>query len=162
MLIGAAMNLPAAAATQAPAPAVDPASIARQNERVKQENILIDQANAASAAQKWQEAVDALDKLIARDPRWTFFQALGNAKAGLGKYQEALDAYGRAIVGALADKTTPADQSKAARAQMLTNAANAFLKLERNDEAVGALTVAATFSPDPAGAYFSLCAVQFD
>jgi tetratricopeptide (TPR) repeat protein len=154
----AALLLSAAAA----APAAGQTLMEQSSGLAKQENDLIIQANAAATAKKWQEAADTLAKLIALDPRWEYFQSLGNAQFSLGQYKDALDTYDKGIAGALADKTTSSDQIKLARAQMLTNKGNSFLKLKRNDEAIAAFTSAAELSPNPGVAYFNVCATQYN
>jgi tetratricopeptide (TPR) repeat protein len=159
-LLSAAAASPAAGQTQAPPPGT--ALMEQRTALTKQQNDLIIQANAAAAARKWQEAADTLAKLIALDPRWEYFQALGNAQLSLGQYKEALDTYDKGIAGALADKTAPGDRIKTARAQMLTNKGNCFLKLKRNGEAIAAFTSAAELSPYPGVAYFNVCATQYN
>jgi tetratricopeptide (TPR) repeat protein len=172
LLLSTAVAWPAAAAPTpaptstpapaAPAPTVDLESIKQQNALATKENALITQANAAMVAKNWQEAIDALNKLIVLEPRWEFLQGLGNAQLNLGNNKEALDAFDKGIAGALADKTTPADKLKLARAVMLTNKGNALLKLKRTDEAIAAYTSAAALDPHPAIAYFNLCATQYN
>ena len=91
LLLSAAAASPAAGETQAPPPGT--AQMEQSNALAKQENDLIIQANAAAAAKNWQEAADALAKLIALNPRWEYFQSLGNAQLSLGRYKDALDTY---------------------------------------------------------------------
>ena len=159
----AATPAPGSASTAAASrPAVDVAAITQQNALATKENALIAQVNAAMAAKKWQEAADVLGKLIALNARWDYFQGLGNAQFNLGQYKEALATYDKGIAGALADKATPADQLKEARAQMLTAKGNAFIKLKRNDEAMAAFTSAAALSTHPGVAYFNLCATRYN
>jgi tetratricopeptide (TPR) repeat protein len=160
LLLGAAAASSAAGETQAPPPGM--AQMEPGNAVLKQENELIIQANAAAAAKKWQEAADTLARLITLDPRWEYFQSLGNAQLSLGQFKDALDTYDKAIAGALADKTAPGDRIKVARAQMLTNKGNSFLKLKRNDEAIAAFISAAELSPNPGVAYFNVCATQYN
>jgi tetratricopeptide (TPR) repeat protein len=158
LLFSAAAASPAAG--QSPAPGTAPTE--QRNVLAKQQNDLIIQANAAAAAKKWQEAADTLAKLIALNPRWDYFQSLGNAQLSLGQYKDALGTYDKGITGALADKTTPSDQIKVARAQMLTNKGNSFLKLKRNAEAIAAFMSAAELSTNPGVAYFNVCATQYN
>ncbi|MGO9474380.1 MAG: tetratricopeptide repeat protein [Rhodomicrobium sp.] len=159
-LLGSAAASPAAGETPAPPPAT--AAILEWNAKAKQQNDLIIQANAAAAAKKWQEAADTLAKLIALNPRWNYFQSLGNAQLSLGQFKDALDTYDKGIAGALADKTAPGDQIKAARAQMLTSKGNSLLKLKRNAEAIAAFTSAAELSTNPGVAYFNVCVTQYN
>ena len=159
--VAAPTPAPAPASTPAPAPGVDIETIKQQNALAIKENALITQVNAATAAKKWQEALDGLTKLIALEPRWDFYQGLGSAQLNLGQYNEALEAFDKGIAGALADKTTPADKLKLARASMLTNKGKLLIKLKRNDEAIAAFTSAAALDPHPATAYINLCDAQF-
>ena len=45
---------------------------------------------------------------------------------------------------------------------MLTQQGNAYLKLRKNKEAVDAYTKAASYDPNPATAYWNLCATQYN
>jgi tetratricopeptide (TPR) repeat protein len=97
--------------------------------------------------------------------RWDYLQALGNAQLSLGKNDEAVATYEKAIP--LADaakndaKSDPA-KAKAAVAQMLTNEGNAYLKLKQNDKAIESYTKAASLDPNTGTAYFNLCATQYN
>ena len=53
-------------------------------------------------------------------------------------------------------------KKKAAIAKMLTQQGNAYLKLRKNKEALEAFTKAASLDPNPATAYFNLCATQYN
>jgi hypothetical protein len=131
------------------------------------ENTLIAQLNPALQAKNWEVAEPILTKLVAMNPnRWDYQEALGNAQLNLGKYDEAVATYDKAIpVAENATKTDPkADpaKAKAAVSQMLTSEGNAFLKLKKNDKAIEAYTKAAGMGSDPATAYFNLCATQYN
>jgi tetratricopeptide (TPR) repeat protein len=45
---------------------------------------------------------------------------------------------------------------------MLINEGNAYLKLHKNKEAIDAYNKAASMDPNPARAYFNLCATQYN
>jgi tetratricopeptide (TPR) repeat protein len=131
------------------------------------ENTLIAQLNPALQAKDWATAEPILTKLIAMNPnRWDYQQALGNAQFGEGKFDEAVATYEKAIpIAENATKTDPkADpaKAKAGVAQMLTNEGNAYLKLKKNDQAIAAYTKAASMDPNPATAYFNICATQYN
>ena len=143
VLLGMAAVLPAASA-QVPA----------------DEKALLDQAQTAISAKKWQQAADALDKLVILNPRWFNFQNLGAAEFNLGRYEEAIAAFDKGIKAAQEDKDR--DKIKSARGEMLNNKGNALLKLKRNHEAIAAFTNAAELSPNPGIAYFNLCATQYN
>jgi len=138
-----------------------------EREKALGENALIAQLNPALQAKDWATAEPILQKLIAMNPaRWDYQQALGNAQLSLGKYDDAVATFEKAIPAAEnATKTDPkADpaKAKAAVAQMLTNEGNAYLKLKKNDKAVESYTKAAAMDPNPATAYFNLCATQYN
>jgi len=157
--LGAAWH--ATAATQPHATGA-PGTPKPPNAQASQESALINQVNAATAAGKWQDVVNALAKLITLNPRWDYYQALGSAQFNLRQYKESLAAFDKGLAAALADKTTPADQLKEARAQMLTDEGNALLKLKRRDEALLAFNTAATLSAHPAMAYLDVCSTQYN
>jgi tetratricopeptide (TPR) repeat protein len=121
-------------------------------------NALITQYNAAQAAKNWQQA--------AEPTHWEYQKALGDMQMNLGQYQEAVDTYEKVIpLAQNATKTDPkADPAKAkvAIAQMLGNEGNAYLKLKKNPEAVAAFTKAAEMDPNPATAYWNLCATEYN
>ncbi|HEX9255421.1 MAG TPA: tetratricopeptide repeat protein, partial [Candidatus Angelobacter sp.] len=138
-----------------------------EREKALGENALIAQLNPALQAKDWATAEPILQKLIAMNPgRWDYQQALGNAQLSLGKYDDAVATFEKAIpLAENATKTDPkADpaKAKAAVAQMLTNEGNAYLKLKKNDKAVESYTKAASMDPNPGTAYFNLCATQYN
>ena len=140
------------------------------NEKIQGENALIGQLNPALQAKDWATAESILTKLIAINPnRWDFQQTLGDAQLSEGKYEDAVATYEKAIP--LADaaskgetKDAKADPAKAKLAvgQMLTNEGSAYLKLKQNDKAIEAYNKAASMSPNPATAYFNICATQYN
>jgi tetratricopeptide (TPR) repeat protein len=130
-------------------------------------NALITQYNAAQQAKNWQQAADILTQMIAAEPnRWDYQQALGNMQYNLGNYEEAAATFEKVIpMAENAGKTDPkADpaKTKVAIAQMLTNEGNSYLKIKKTDKAVEAFTKAAEMDPNPAAAYFNLCATQYN
>jgi len=138
-----------------------------ERDKAINENALIAQLNPALQAKDWATAEPILTKLIAMNPnRWDYLQALGNAQFGEGKYDEAVATFDKAIpIAENATKTDPkADpaKAKAGVAQMLTNEGNAYLKLKKNDKAIEAYTKAASMDPNPATAYFNICATQYN
>ena len=130
-------------------------------------NALITQYNAAQTAKNWQEASDVLKKMIVAEPnRWDFQKALGDMQMNLGQYEDAIGTYEKVIpVAEAATKNDPkADpaKTKATFGQIYTNEGNAYLKLKKNPEAIAAFTKAAEMDPNPATAYFNLCATQYN
>jgi tetratricopeptide (TPR) repeat protein len=136
------------------------------------ENTLIAQLNPALQAKDWATAEPILTKLIAMNPnRWDYQQALGNAQFSEGKFDDAIATYEKAIP--IAENATKAEnapkdakvdpaKAKTGVSQMLTNEGNAYLKLKKNDKAIEAYTKAASMDPNPATAYFNICATQYN
>jgi tetratricopeptide (TPR) repeat protein len=120
------------------------------------QNALVAKAQAALDAKQWPDAEAALKQLSASEPRWEYFEALGAAQFNQGHYADSLNSYQRAID--LAGKSA----SPAAIGQMYTTIGNANLKLKKNDAAIAAYNKAAALSPNPAVAYFNLCATMFN
>jgi tetratricopeptide (TPR) repeat protein len=117
---------------------------------------LLAKAQAALDAKQWPDAEAALKQLSSSEPRWEYFEALGAAQFNQGHYADSLNSYQRAID--LAGKSA----SPAAIGQMYTTIGNANLKLKKNDAAIAAYNKAAALSPNPAVAYFNLCATMFN
>ena len=146
LLVGLALAATAQICVGAPLPAA-------QSEN---QNALVAKAQAALDAKQWPDAEAALKQLSASEPRWEYSEALGAAQMNQGHYADSLESYQRAID--LAGKNA----TPAASAQIYTMLGNANLKLKKNDAAIAAYNKAATLSPNPAVAYFNLCAVMFN
>src|SRR6185437_12636287 len=149
------------------------AEIEKQNEKARNMNELINQVNAALNARNWEGAIPLLQQLSTQDPnRWRFTQSLGDAQLNVGQNDQAVATYEKGIQvaqgfasGNVKDPKNPdADpaKAKAGVAQMLTNEGNAYLKMHKNQEAVAAFTKAASMDPNPATAYFNICATQYN
>jgi tetratricopeptide (TPR) repeat protein len=176
-LLGLVPVWPQTAAAQTPsgqtAPKPTPEQIEeikRQSERASAMNALILQAQTAMINKKWQDAIPPLQQLIALDPGdWEFYSALGDAYLNLGQYDQAVNAYQKGIDAAESNTrvdpnnviTDPA-KKKAGEAKMLTNQGNAYLKMRKTDQAIAAYTRAANMDPNPATAFFNLCATQYN
>jgi tetratricopeptide (TPR) repeat protein len=120
------------------------------------QNSLVAKAQAALDAKQWPAAEAALKQLSSSEPRWEYSEALGTAQMNQGHYADSLESYQRAID--LAQKNaSPADTS---RIYMMLG--NANLKLKKNDAAIAAYNKAAALSPNPAVAYFNVCAVTYN
>jgi tetratricopeptide (TPR) repeat protein len=143
-------------------------AIKDQNAKAAALNALIKQANDAMAAKNWQAAISPLQQLIADDPNnWQYDSGLGDAYLNLAQYDAAVQAYtkGAEIAEAMIvklPKDPSMDRVKAGEAKMLTNQGNAYLKLKKNPLAIAAYTKAAALDPNPAVAYFNLCATQYN
>jgi tetratricopeptide (TPR) repeat protein len=120
------------------------------------QNALVAKAQAALDAKQWPEAEAALKQLAAAEPRWEYAQALGTAQFNQGHYADSLASCQRAIE--LAANTA----SPAAIAPIYVMIGNANLKLKNNDAAIAAYNRAAELSPNPAVAYFNLCATLYN
>src|SRR3984957_4812930 len=117
---------------------------------------LVAKAQVALDAKRWPDAEGALRQRLSSEPRWEYFEALGTAQMNQGHYADSLESYQRAID--LAQKNA----TPAASAQIYTMIGNANLKLKKNDAAIAAYNKAATLSPNPAIAYFNLCATMYN
>jgi tetratricopeptide (TPR) repeat protein len=121
------------------------------------EKSLAAKAQAALDAKQWGDAEAALKQLASSEPRWEYFEALGTAQINQGHYEDSIASCQRAID--LAQKNAaPA----AAVGRMHTMIGNANLKLKKNDAAIAAYEKAAALDPNPAVAYFNICATLYN
>jgi tetratricopeptide (TPR) repeat protein len=130
------------------------------------QNSLVAKAQAALDAKQWPDAEAALKQLLSSEPRWEYSEALGAAQMNQGHYADSLDSYQRAIDLAQKDlaqkdlagkNASPADTTR-----IYTMIGNANLKLKKNDAAIAAYNKAAALSPNPAVAYFNVCATMYN
>ena len=148
--------------------------IKASNSKAEGINALINQYNAAITAKDWKAAIPPLQGMVAADPsRWEYLQALGNAQLNNGDYEDAAKTYDQGIQVAqgYASGATPKDpknpnsepaKAKAGIGQMYASEGNVYLKLHKNDDAIAAFTKAAELDPNPAVAYFNICATQYN
>src|SRR6202030_3519711 len=81
------------------------------------ENALVAQAQAAMQARNWQAAETAFKQLAAIAPaRWEYQQGLGGAQFNLGRYEDALASFEKAIPLARRSAEAPGDNSASAKA----------------------------------------------
>jgi tetratricopeptide (TPR) repeat protein len=151
LLVSLALATTALAQTGAPLPAAPS----------ENQNALVAKAQAALDAKQWPDAEAALKQLLASEPRWEYAQALGTAQMNQGHYADSLDSYQRALDLAQKDPAGK-NASPAAISQIYTMLGNANLKLKKNDAAIAAYNKAAALSPNPAVAYFNVCAVMYN
>jgi tetratricopeptide (TPR) repeat protein len=145
-------------------------AIKKSNEKITAQQPLIKQAQDALNAKNWEAAIPPLQQLTTMDPtNWQYYSFLGNAQFQQGQYDQAVDSFQKGIQAAEAMTTvdpknpiTDPAKKKTGEAQMLTNEGNAYLRLHKNKEAVDAYTKAANMDPNPAIAYFNLCATQYN
>ena len=139
----------------------------KQNEKARNQNALIKQVTEAMTAKNWQAAVAPLKQLITDQPdNWQYYSAMGDVQFNLAAYDQAVAAYAKGIQLAVSGSGDPREsdpaKKKAAIGKMLTQEGNAYLKLRKTKEAVDAYTEAAGYDPNPATAYFNLCATQYN
>ncbi len=143
-------------------------AIKEKNDKAIASNALITQANTAVHNKQWQQAAGLFKQLIEINPdMWSYRQGLGNAQLNLGQYEDAIKSSEEGIKLAQAEINSKESESelvktKAGIGMMLTNEGNAYLKLKKNDLAVVAYTKAAEMDPNPAVAYFNLCATEYN
>jgi tetratricopeptide (TPR) repeat protein len=152
------------------------AKIAADNKKIAGLNSLINDAQNARQAQDWPKAENALTQLIAAAPdssRWDFYMALGEAQSKSNKLPEAVQTYDKGIQVAqsLISGSSPADPkipslnpaaAKSGAGRMLTAQGNAYLKLQKPDEAIASLKKAAEIDPSSAMFSYNLCGVEFN
>lgn len=150
------------------------AKIKADKDKLMSLNALITQARNAMQAQKWKDAESALQQLIAAAPdttHWEFFKALGDSQGRATEYQDAINAYEKAIPlaqeyvsGKLpVDPNNPFSDPAKARAgigQMLTSEGNAYFAMGNTAKAAEVYSRAAEMSPNPSNAYYNLCVTQ--
>jgi tetratricopeptide (TPR) repeat protein len=120
------------------------------------EKSLVTKAQAALDAKQWGDAETALKQLVSSEPRWEYSEALGNAQLNQGHYEDSIASCQRAID--MAQKNA----APAAIGQIYTMIGNANLKLKKNDAAISAYEKAAALDPNPAVAYFNICATLYN
>jgi tetratricopeptide (TPR) repeat protein len=164
---------------QAAAPKLTKEQLAKMeadNKKIAGLNSLISDAQNARQAQDWSKAENALKQLIAAAPdtsRWDFYMALGEAQSKSNKLPEAIQTYDKGIQVAQslisgaspADAKVPSLNPAAARSgagRMLTSQGNAYLKLQKQEEAIAALKKATEVDPSSALFSYNLCGVEFN
>lgn len=152
------------------------AKIKADNDKIAGLNSLIKEAQDARQAQDWPKAENALKQLIAAAPetsRWDFYMALGEAQTRSNKFEDAAQTYGKGvqIAQSIASGSTPPDPknpnaspaaAKSGVLRMLTSQGNAYLKLQKPDEAIASLKKAVEVEPSSPIGQYNLCGVQFN
>jgi predicted Zn-dependent protease len=166
---------------------VDPRSLGKgpkmTKEQIKAEegkvaamNTLISQAETARRAQNWPEAEKLLQQVLNEDPntsRWELYRVLGDCLSRDNKPDDAVKTWqkGIEVAQAVAGGTAPPDlrnpspdpaRAKAGAAQMLSAIGNVYVKQGKTDDAVAAFRKSAESDPNPAVAWFNLCAIQYN
>jgi TolA-binding protein len=152
------------------------AKIEADNKKIAGLNALISETQSARQAQDWPKAENALKQLIAAAPetsRWDFYMFLGEAQTRQNKLQDAVQTYNKGIRVAqpVASGAVPANDkipalsptaAKNGMGRMLTSQANAYLKLQKEDEAIAALKKASALEPNSALTAYNLCGVEYN
>ena len=147
-----------------------------EKEKVAAMNVLLQQAQSALQAQKWQEAETALKQVIADDPdttKWQLYRALGESQKNQDKLDDAVKTFekGIQVAESVADGTAPEDlrnpnadpaSAKAGAGHMLNSLGSIYVKQSKLDLAIASYKKAAATDPNPALAYFNLCALAFN
>jgi tetratricopeptide (TPR) repeat protein len=151
------------------------AKIQADNKKIAGLNSLISDAQNALQAQDWPKAENALKQLIAAAPdssRWDFYMALGDAQSRSNKFEDAIQTYdkGIPIAQSLASGRTPTDPknpnstpaaAKSGEVRMLTAQGRAYLKLQKQDEAIASVKKAAELDPNSAVGQYNLCGLEY-
>jgi hypothetical protein len=151
------------------------AKIEADNKKIAGLNSLITESQNARQAQDWAKAENALKQLIAAAPessRWDFYMFLGEAQSKQNKLQEAAQTYEQGIKAAQAvtSGSVPANEkipaltpasARAGAARMALAESNAYLKLQKSDQALAAAKKATELDPGSALAAYNLCGVGY-
>lgn len=152
------------------------AKMKAENEKISSMNAQLTAAQSALQAQNWPEAEKNLSQVISKLPNtthWEFYRALGEAQKNQNKNDEAIQTYtkGIQIAQGLVDGSLPKDnnnpysdpaKAKMGMGAMLTSRGNLYLKEKKNSEAIADYKKAAESDPNPAIAYYNLCAVEYN
>lgn len=150
--------------------------IKAEQEKVAAMNALIQQAQAALQGQRWAEAEKLLQQVIAENPtttKWELYRAQADSQRNQNKLDDAAQTYekGIAVATAVASGQAAPDprnpnpdptRAKAGAGQMLNSLAGIYLKQGKMDQAIATYQKAAATDPNPAAAYYNLCALAFN
>ncbi len=150
--------------------------IKAEQQKVAALNVLIQQAQSALQAQKWPEAESALKQVIAADPdttKWELYRALAEAQRNQDKLDDAAQTLekGIQVADAVATGKAPQDlrnpnpdpaRAKAGEGLMLGSLGGIYVKQGKPDQAITTYQKAASVDPNPATAYYNLCALAFN
>ena len=160
----------------AKAPKMTKEQIKAEEAKVAAMNVMITQAQTAIQTQNWAEAEKDLKQILTENPtttRWELYKALGDTQGHSNKLEDAIQTYqkGIEVAQAVAAGTAPKDlrnpgadpaRAKAGIGQMQFSMGNAYVKLGKAGDAVALFQKAAEADPNPALAYFNLCAVYYN
>jgi tetratricopeptide (TPR) repeat protein len=169
-------NKGAASAPAGKPPKMSKEQIKAEEGKVAAINALITQAEAARRAQNWPEAEKDLQQVLSEDPnttRWELYRVLGDCLSRDNKLDDAVKTWqkGIEVAQAVAAGTAPPDlrnpnpdtgRAKAGAAQMLGAIGNVYVKQGKTDDAMVAFKKSAESDPNPAVAWYNLCAIQYN
>lgn len=158
------------------APKMSKEQIKAEETKVAAINALITQAEAARRSQNWPEAEKLLQQVLNEDPnttRWELYRVLGDCFSRDNKTDDAVKTWqkGIEVAQAVAGGTAPPDlrnpspdpaRAKAGAAQMLSAIGNVYAKQGKTDDAMAAFRKSAESDPNPAVAWYNLCAIQYN
>jgi Tfp pilus assembly protein PilF len=158
------------------APKMTKEQIKAEQEKVAAMNALIQQAQAALQTQRWADAEKLLKQVIAENPettKWELYRVLAESQKNQNKLDDAAQTYekGIAVATAVASGQAAPDlrnpnpdptRAKAGAGQMLNSLAGIYVKQGKMDQAIATYQKAAATDPNPAAAYYNLCALAFN
>ena len=113
---------------------------------------------AAHMAKDWPRVGSLARQLLELNPKnWEVWRGLAESQVEARQYEEALNSYHQAILWVPLSSST-----KTAAGEMLFAEGNVCLKLKRIPEAIDHYEHAAGLLPEPAKAYFNLCAFEYN
>ncbi len=174
----AGLLLPVLAPAQVPTER-PPTAAEIKRDRLVALNRLITQTNAAMQAKDWPRTKELAGKLIAANGELAaaypgdasfpgsapeYARLLGDAHLNLGGCDDAIAAYDKSIglAQALLDGGKDFPGLKTTMGQALMSKGNALLKLKKSREATACYEQAVPFVPNPATAWFNICAVKYN
>jgi tetratricopeptide (TPR) repeat protein len=139
------------------------ALVRQENANIVKINRLMPELHSALDVKDWPRAIDLLQQLLTLDPnRWEFYQNLGTIQSNLGRYQDSVQSYQKGVDVAQKTLVNASDPIKARRdiSGMMISEGDAYIRLDKPDDAVGLYSQAAAIAPEPAMAYFHACNAQ--
>ncbi|HEX7289366.1 MAG TPA: tetratricopeptide repeat protein [Candidatus Angelobacter sp.] len=158
------------------APKLTKEQIKAEQEKVAAMNALIQQAQAALQTQRWADAEKALAQVITENPattKWELYKALADSQRNQNELDAAAQTYekGIAVATAVASGQAAPDprnpnpdpsRAKTGAGQMFNSLASIYVKQSKMDQAIATYQKAAATDPNPAAAYYNLCALAFN
>jgi tetratricopeptide (TPR) repeat protein len=146
-------------------------TVKTQNKKAAEMNELFEQVQDLMKYNSNGLTAEALlRELLALDPtQWQYYAALGDVQRRRKKFDDAVESYEKGIHAAKANTavdprnpSTDPTNKRAGVAKMFFGQGRAYLSLQKNKEALTAFMKSAALDPNPAAAYFNLCAGQIN